>query len=111
MGNSLLCHYTDNCFKKGIILWGQKHCDWGGKVEEWGAFAPPVTMLKKALIQRASSLMRTVFGSIDNLLKSISITNIRLHVGIKILEAHTTYFRICKTSIFSSCLLTCFLTL
>ena len=51
MGNSLLCHYIDNCFKKGIILWGQKHCDWGGgKVEEWGVICPPpVTMLKKAL--------------------------------------------------------------
>ena len=48
MGDSLLCHYIDNCFKKGIILWGQKHCDWGGKVEEWGHF-PPVPMLKKAL--------------------------------------------------------------
>ena len=50
MGNSLLCHYIDNCFKEGIILWGQKHCDWGGKVEDWGAFAPPVPMLKKALL-------------------------------------------------------------
>ena len=49
MGNSLLCHYIGNCFKEGIILWGQKHCDWGGKVEDWGAFAPPVPMLKKAL--------------------------------------------------------------
>ena len=49
MGNSLLCHYIDNCFKEGIILWGQKHCDWGGKVEDWGACAPPVPMLKKAL--------------------------------------------------------------
>ena len=47
MGNSLLCHYIDNCFKKGIILWGQKHCDWGGKVEEWGAFAPPSYNVKK----------------------------------------------------------------
>ena len=47
MGNSLLCHYIDNCFKKGILLWGQKHCDWGGKVEEWGAFAPPSSNAKK----------------------------------------------------------------
>ena len=50
MGNSLLCHYIDNCFKEGIILWGQKHCDWGGKVEDWGAFAPSVPVLKKALM-------------------------------------------------------------
>ena len=50
MGNSLLCHYIDNCFKKGIILWGQKHFDWGGaKLRNGGAFAPPVPMLKKAL--------------------------------------------------------------
>ena len=42
MGNSLLCHYIDNCFKKGVILWGQKHCDWGGaKLRNGGgAFAP-----------------------------------------------------------------------
>ena len=54
MGNSLLCHYIDNCFKKGKILWGQKHCDWGGKVEEWGAVAP-VTMLKKVPTLTASN--------------------------------------------------------
>ena len=47
MGNSLLCHYIDNCFKKGIILWGQKHCDWGGKVEEWGSICPPSYNVKK----------------------------------------------------------------
>ena len=49
MGNSLLCHCIDNCFKKGIILWGQKHCDWGGKVEEWGHL-PPSYNVKKALL-------------------------------------------------------------
>ena len=49
MGNSLLCHYIDNCFKKGIILWGQKHCDWGAKLRNGGHLPPPVPMLKKAL--------------------------------------------------------------
>ena len=62
MGNSLLCHYIDNCFKKGIILWGQKHCDWGDRVEEWGAVAPPVTMLKKALMQVIGLRLRRVLG-------------------------------------------------
>ena len=51
MGNSLLHHYIDNCFKKGYFLWGQKHCDWGGaNVRNGGTFAPPVPMLKKALM-------------------------------------------------------------
>ena len=49
MGNSLLCHYIDNCFKEGIILWGQKHCDWGAKLRTGGHLPPPVPMLKKAL--------------------------------------------------------------
>ena len=54
MGNSLLCHYIDNCFKKGVILWGQKHCDWGGgKLRNGGHLPPPVTMLKKALMKGA----------------------------------------------------------
>ena len=51
MGNSLLCHYIDNCFKEGIILWGQKHCNWGGAKLRTGGICPPVPMLKKALEQ------------------------------------------------------------
>ena len=46
MGNSLLCHYIDNCFKKGIILWGQKHCDWGAKLRN-GGHLPPSSNVKK----------------------------------------------------------------
>ena len=49
MGNSLLCHYIDNCFKKGIILWGQKQRDWGAKLRN-GGICPPVPMLRKALL-------------------------------------------------------------
>ena len=52
MGNSLLCYYIENCFKKGIILWGQKHCDWGGKVEEWGHL-PPSYNAKKGSAERS----------------------------------------------------------
>ena len=50
MGNSLLCQYIDNCFKKGIILWGQNTLAGGAKLRNGGAFAPPVPMLKKALL-------------------------------------------------------------
>ena len=46
MGNSLLCHYIDNCFKKGIILWGQKHCDRGAKLKNRGHL-PPSSNVKK----------------------------------------------------------------
>ena len=47
MGNSLLSHYIDNYFKKGIILWGQKHFEWGGKVEVWGGICPSSSNVKK----------------------------------------------------------------
>ena len=50
MGDSLLCHYIDNCFKKGIILWGRKHCDWGG--QSWGmeGHLPPSSNVKKGSV-------------------------------------------------------------
>ena len=60
MGNSLLCHYIDNCFKEGKILWGQKHCVWGAKLRTGGAFAPPVPMLKKALLQTLDITLSSV---------------------------------------------------
>ena len=44
--NSMGNKYIDNCLKKWIILWGQKHCDWGGKLRNGGQLPP---MLKKAL--------------------------------------------------------------
>ena len=73
MGNSLLCHYIDNCFKKGIILWGQKHCDWGGKVEEWGGICPPVPMLKKALYCNVAILGFSPLGPVPLSPNSIAV--------------------------------------
>ena len=61
MGNSLLCHYIDNCFKKGIILWGQKHCNWGGKVEEWGPL-PPSSNVKKGSVTEARRLAEIIIN-------------------------------------------------
>ena len=46
MGNSLLCHYIDNYFKKGIILWDQKHCDWGAKLRNGGHLFPSSNVKK-----------------------------------------------------------------
>ena len=58
MGNSLLCHYIDNCFKIGIILWGQKHCDWGAELRN-GGHLPPIYIVKKG-----SGVIRSIsFGN------------------------------------------------
>jgi hypothetical protein len=45
--SSLVCLY--NFREKGLFLGGQNVISWGGTRGDWGAFAPPACMLKKAL--------------------------------------------------------------